>query len=140
MIYKSTLPAMNINSIRLAPHEADRAAENQDRRKWVNWLKEIEREAEKRHVNNFDQNDYCTYNKKDRELERNPEDFDDGEEPTWWVMGSSKTEPPQKTGRQRKSSSHLGKDNKPLAGQTHSREHRVDGRLPTIPTRLTTRS
>ena len=35
MIYKSTLPAMNINSISLAPHAADRAAENQDRRKWV---------------------------------------------------------------------------------------------------------
>ena len=39
MIYKSTLPAMNINSISLAPHAADRAAENQDRRKWVSWLK-----------------------------------------------------------------------------------------------------
>ena len=31
MIYTSTLPAMNINSISLAPHAADRAAENQDR-------------------------------------------------------------------------------------------------------------
>ena len=33
MIYKSTLPAMNINSISLAPHAADRAAENHDRRR-----------------------------------------------------------------------------------------------------------
>ena len=33
MIYESKLPAMNINSISLAPHAADRAAENQDRRK-----------------------------------------------------------------------------------------------------------
>ena len=33
MIYKSMLPVMNINSISLAPHAADRAAENQDRRK-----------------------------------------------------------------------------------------------------------
>ena len=32
MIYESKLPAMNINSISLAPHAADRAAENQDRR------------------------------------------------------------------------------------------------------------
>ena len=62
----------------------------------------------KGHVIGFDQNDYCTYNEKDRELERCAEDFADGEEPTWWVMGSSKTEPPQKTERQRKSSSHYG--------------------------------
>ena len=89
MIYKSTLPAMNINSISLAPHAADRAAENQDRRKWVSWLKEIERKAER----DNDQNTYC---EADRELERYPEDFAIGEEPTWWVMGSSKTEPPQK--------------------------------------------
>ena len=47
MIYESKLPAMNINSISLAPHAADRAAENQDRRKWVSWLKEIEKKAEK---------------------------------------------------------------------------------------------
>ena len=47
MIYKSTLPAMNINSISLAPHAAERAAENQDRRKWVSWLKEIEKKAER---------------------------------------------------------------------------------------------
>ena len=59
MIYKSTLPAMNINSISLAPHAADRAAENQDRRKWVKWLKDIERETDKGHVINFDQNNYC---------------------------------------------------------------------------------
>ena len=82
MIYTSTLPAMNINSISLAPHAANRAAENQDRRKWVQWLKDIEREAEKGHVTDFDQNNYCTYNEKDRELERYPEDFADGEEPT----------------------------------------------------------
>ena len=116
MIYKSTLPAMNINSISLAPHAADRAAENQDRRKWVNWLKEIEREAEKGHVSDFDQNDYCTYNEKERELERYPEDFADGEEPTWWVMGLSKTEPPQKTERQRKSSSHSGQGQQTSGG------------------------
>ena len=47
MIYESKLPAMNINSISLAPHAADRAAENQDRRKWVSWMKEIEKKAEK---------------------------------------------------------------------------------------------
>ena len=94
---------MNINSISLAPHAADGAAENQDRRKWVKWLKDIEREAEKGHVTDVDQNNFCTYNEKDRELERYPEDFADGEEPTWWVMGSSKTEPPQKTERQRRS-------------------------------------
>ena len=105
MIYISTLPAMNINSISLAPHAADRAAENQDRRKWVSWLKEIE----KGHVINFDQNEYCTYNEADRELERYPEDFAVGEEPTWWVMGSSKTEPPQKTERQQKSTSSSGR-------------------------------
>ena len=102
MIYASTLPAMNINSISLAPHAADRAAENQDRRKWAEWLKVIESEAEK------SQNDYCTYVEKDRVLEMYPEDFADGEEPTWWVMGLSKTEPPQKTGRQRSSSSRPG--------------------------------
>ena len=92
MIYKSTLPAMNINSISLAPHAADRAAENQDRRKWVSWLKEIEKKAEKDNVIDFDQNAYCAVNEADRELERYPEDFAIGEEP-WWVMGSSKTEP-----------------------------------------------
>ena len=53
MIYTSTLPAMNINSISLAPHAADRAAENQDRRKWAEWLKIIENEAEKSHVADF---------------------------------------------------------------------------------------
>ena len=116
MTYASTLPAMNINSISLVPHAADRAAENQDRRKWVKWLKDIEREAEKGHVINFDQNNYCTYNEKDRELERYPEDFADGEEPTWWVMGSSKTEPPQKTERQRKSSSRSGQGQQTAGG------------------------
>ena len=108
MIYTSTLPAMNINSISLAPHAADRAAENQDRRKWAEWLKIIENEAEKSHVADFDRNDYCTYVRKGRVLEMYPEDFADGEEPTWWVMGSSKTEPPQKTERQRSSSSRPG--------------------------------
>ena len=57
------------------------------------WLKDIEKEAEKTHVNNFDQNNYCTYDEKDRELERYPE---------------SKTEPPQRTERQRNSSSRSG--------------------------------
>ena len=118
MIYKSTLPAMNINSISLAPHAADRAAENQDRRKWVSWLKEIEKEAEKGHVINFDQNEYCTYNEADRELERYPEDFAVGEEPTWWVMGSSKTEPPQKTERQQKSTSSSGQRKQTSGGST----------------------
>ena len=28
----------------------------------------------------FDQNDYCAFNEKDRELERYPEDFADGVE------------------------------------------------------------
>ena len=74
MIYTSTLPAMNINSISLAPHAADRAAENQDRRKWAEWLKIIENEAEKSHVADFDRNDYCTYVQKDRVLEMYRED------------------------------------------------------------------
>ena len=108
MIYKSALPAMNINSISLAPHAADRAAENQDRRRWVSWLKEIEKKAEKDNVIDFDQNTYCTVNEADRELERYAEDFAIGEEPTWRVMGSSKTEPPQKTERQQKSASSSG--------------------------------
>ena len=99
---------MNINSISLAPHAADRAAENQDRRKWVSWLKEVEKKAEKDNVIDFDQNTYCTVNEADRELERYFEDFAIGEEPTWWVMGSSKTEPPQKTERQQKSASSSG--------------------------------
>ena len=98
------------------PDKSERAAENQDRRKWVNWLKEIEREAEKGHVSDFVQNDYCAYNEKERELERYPDDFADGEEPTWWVMGSSKTEPPQKTERQRKSSSHSGQGQQTSGG------------------------
>ena len=108
MIYEATLPAMNINSISLAPHAADRAAENQYRRKWVSWLQEIERKAEKDNMIDFDQNTYCTIHEADRELERYPEDFAIGEEPTWWVMGSSKTEPPQKTERQQKSASSSG--------------------------------
>ena len=105
MIYESKLPAMNINSISLAPHAADRAAENQDRRKWVSWLKEIEKKAEKDAMIEFFHNDYCTIHEIERELEKYPEDFVVGEEPTWWVMGSSKTEPPRKTERQQKSAS-----------------------------------
>ena len=60
---------MNINSISLAPHAADRVAENHDRRKWVSWMKEIEEQAIKGHVLDFDQNDYCSYNEKERELD-----------------------------------------------------------------------
>ena len=60
MIYESKLPAMNITSISLAPHAADRAAENQDRRKWVSWMKEIEKKAEKDVMIEFFQNKYCT--------------------------------------------------------------------------------
>ena len=116
MIYKSTLPAMNINSISLAPHAADRAAENQDRRKWLSWLKETEKEAEKAHVIDFDQNEYCSIHEADRELERYPEDFAVGEEPTWWVMCSSKTEPPRKTERQQKSTSSSGQRNQTSGG------------------------
>ena len=116
MIYKSTLPAMNINSISLAPHAADRAAENQDRREWVSWLKEIEKKAEKDNVIDFYQHAYCTVNEADRELERYPEDFAIGEEPTWWVMGSSRTEPPQKTERQQKSASSSGQRSQASGG------------------------
>ena len=108
MIYESKLPAMNINSISLAPHAADRAAENQDRRKWVSWMKEIEKKAEKDVMLEFFQNKYCTIHEIERELEKYPEDFVVGEEPTWWVMGSSKTEPPRKTERQQKSASSSG--------------------------------
>ena len=116
MIYESKLPAMNINSISLAPHAADRAAENQDRRKWVSWLKEIEKKAEKDVMIDFYQNNYCTIHEAERELERYPEDFVIGEEPTWWVMGSSKTEPPQKTGRQQKSASSSGQRSQTSGG------------------------
>ena len=84
MIYESKLPAMNINSISLAPHAADRAAENQDRRKWVSWMKEIEKKAEKDVMIEFFRNKYCTIHEIERELEKYSEDF--VEEPTWWVM------------------------------------------------------
>ena len=57
------------------------------RRKWVS-----ERKAEKDNMIDFDQNTYCTIHEADRELERYCEDFAIGEEPTWWVMGSSKTD------------------------------------------------
>ena len=75
MIYESKLPAMNINSISLAPHAADRAAENQDRRKWVSWLKEIEKKAEKDAMIEFFHNDYCTIHEIERELEKYPGGF-----------------------------------------------------------------
>ena len=123
MTYQSTLPAMNVNSISLAPHAADRAAENQDRRKW---LKETEKEAEKGHVTDFDQNEYCTFNEADRELERYPEDFAVGEEPTWWVMGSSKTEPPRKTERQQKSTSSSGASG---GGSSASDANKIDNEI-----------
>ena len=74
MIYKSKLPAMNINSISLAPRAADRAAENQDRRKWVSWLKEIEMKAEKDVMIDFYQNNYCAIHEVERELEKYPAD------------------------------------------------------------------
>ena len=116
MIYESELPAMNINSISLAPHAADRAAENQDRRKWVSWMKEIEEKAEKGVMLEFFQNQYCTIHEIERELEKYPEDFVVGEEPTWWVMGSSKTEPPRKTERQQKSASSSGQRSQTAGG------------------------
>ena len=116
MIYESDLPAMNINSISLAPHAADRAAENQDRRKWVSWMKEIEKKVEKDVSIEFFQNKYCTIHEIERELEKYPEDFVVGEEPTWWVMGSSKTEPPRKTERQQKSASSSGQRSQTAGG------------------------
>ena len=140
MIYESKLPAMNINSISLAPHAADRAAENQDRRKWVSWLKEIEKKAEKDVMIDFYQNNYCTIHEVERELERYPEDFAIGEEPTWWVMGSSKAEPPRRTERQQKSASSSGQGARPLVGQSPSRELQVGGRMLAMPLRSTTRS
>ena len=39
-----------------------------------------------------------------------------GEEPTWWVMGSSKTEPPRKTERQQKSASSSGQRSQTAGG------------------------
>ena len=116
MIYESKLPAMNINSISLAPHAADRAAENQDRRKWVSWMREIEKKAEKDAMIEFFHNKYCTIHEIERELEKYPEDFVVGEEPTWWVMGSSKTEPPRKTERQQKSASSSGQRSQTAGG------------------------
>ena len=116
MIYESDLPAMNINSISLAPHAADRAAENQDRRKWVSWMKEIEKKVEKDVSIEFFQNTYCTIHEIERGLEKYPEDFVEGEEPTWWVMGSSKTEPPRKTERQQKSAPSSGQRSQTAGG------------------------
>ena len=95
----------------------------------------IETEAEKGHVTDFDRNEYFTYVQKDRVLEMYPEDFTNGEEPTWWVMGSSTQNSGSKAHRLV-----LNMDSKLLAGHTRSREQRVDGHQPTIPTRLTTRS
>ena len=109
-------PAMNINSISLAPHAADRAAENQDRRKWVSWMKEIEKKVEKDVSIEFFQNTYCTIHEIERGLEKYPEDFVEGEEPTWWVMGSSKTEPPRKTERQQKSAPSSGQRSQTAGG------------------------
>ena len=107
---------MNINSISLAPHAADRAAENQDRRKWVSWMKEIEKKVEKDVSIEFFQNTYCTIHEIERGLEKYPEDFVEGEEPTWWVMGSSKTEPPRKTERQQKSAPSSGQRSQTAGG------------------------
>ena len=90
---------------------ADRAAENQDRRKWVSWLKEIEKKAEKDVMIEFFQNKYCATHEVERELEKYPEDFVVGEEPTWWVMGSSK---PRKT--QQKSASSSGQRSQTAGG------------------------
>ena len=64
----------------------------------------------------FYQNNYCTMHEVERELEKYPEDFVIGEEPTWWVMGSSKTEPPQKTERQQKSASSSGQRSQTSGG------------------------
>ena len=115
----------------LAPHAADRAAENQDRRKWAEWLKVIENEAEKGHVTAltaFDRNEYFTYVQKDRVLDKYPEDFTDGEEPTWWVMGSSKTEPPQNSERRQQSSSSRPQHRQQTAGGSHPQQGATSGR------------
>ena len=88
----------------------------------------------------FFQNKYCTIHEIERELEKYPEDFVVGEEPTWWVMGSSKTEPPRKTERQQKSASAPDKGVRPLVGQSPSRELQVGGHKPAMLSRLTTRS
>ena len=71
----------------------------------VNRARLPERGTTKGHVLDFDQNDYCSYNEKERELDKYPEDFAVGEEPTWWVMGLWKAEPPRKTERLQRSSS-----------------------------------
>ena len=64
----------------------------------------------------FFQNKYCTMHESERELEKYPEDFVVGEELTWWVMGSSKTEPPRKTERQQKSASGSGQRGQTAGG------------------------
>ena len=140
MIYESELPAMNINSVSLAPHAADRAAENQDRRKWVSWMKEIEEKAEKDVIIEFFQNKYCTIHEIERELEKYPEDFVVGEEPTWWVMGSSKTEPPRKTERQQKSASSSGQRSQTAGGSVPQPGAPSGGHKPAMLSRSTTRS
>ena len=122
MIYESKLPAMNINSISLAPHAADRAAENQDRRKWVSWMKEIEKKAEKDVMIEFFQNKYCTMHEIERELERYP-----GPRISWLGKSRSRHQAPDK-------------GVKPLVGQSPSRELQVGGRKPAMLSRSTTRS
>ena len=125
MIYESKLPAMNINSISLAPRAADRAAENQDRRKWVSWMKEIEKKAEKDVMIEFFQNKYCTIHEIERELEKYPRGF------RGWgradMVGESRHRAPDKGVR-------------PLVGQSPSRELQVGGHKPAMLSRLTTRS
>ena len=79
-------------------------------------MKEIEKKAEKDVMIEFFQNKYCTIHEIERELEKYPEDFVVGEEPTWWVMGSSKTEPPRKTERQQKSASSSGQRSQTAGG------------------------
>ena len=79
-------------------------------------MKEIEKKAEKDVMIKFFQNKYCTIHEIERELEKYPEDFVVGEEPTWWVMGSSKTEPPRKTERQQKSAPSSGQRSQTAGG------------------------
>ena len=119
---------MNINSISLAPHAADPATENQDRRRWAEWLKIIETEADKSHVADFDRNEYFTHVQQDRALEKYPEDFTDGEEPTWWVMGSTKAGPPQNSEWREQSSSSRPQYGSQTAGGSHPQQGATRGR------------
>ena len=88
------------------------------------WLNIIEAEAEKGHVTDFDRNEYFTYDQKDKY----PEDFTDGEEPTWWVMGATKTEPPQKSERQQQSSSSRPQHGQQTAGGSYPQQGATSGR------------